>query len=116
MTVSTASLDREYYLSVGDASVNPGLNFLTAKYKNIGFLLNANQTFVVTKEFVRNAPGIAYHIYRNPDYWPYLLMFNGIVDPVEDLTVGKILQVPDKQDIDAMLNSSDVSDLSALTI
>lgn len=117
MTISAlTSLDRVNYLEVGDDPVRISLDYLSAKYKHIRFVIPAASTFTVTHGFERNAPGIAHEIYRNQKYWPYLMLYNGVVDPVEDVVLGLLLQIPSKEDIDSLLNAEDTSELTAVTI
>jgi hypothetical protein len=116
MTTTVLSLNRSDYMQVGEGEAKSSLDYLSAKYKNIGFHIRAQQTFIVTHGFESNAPGIAFELYRNVDYWPFLLMSNGIIDPIENLPVGTILQVPSKQDIDAFLSAQDSSELTSVTI
>ena len=114
MSATIISLKRSTYLDVGDEGTS--LDLLSARYKNIRFNLEARQTFLVEQAWEHNAPGIAFQLYRDVDYWPYLLMYNGIVDPIQDLVVGLILQVPAKADIDAYLNLDDSSALASVSV
>lgn len=107
------NLNRSAYIGRG---VDPkALNYLSAKYLNIRFIVPARETFVVDQSYAANAPGIAYDYYGSQDYWWVVCLFNGILDPVEDFTPGLKLQLPSLADINAFLSlkESEGVDLTA---
>lgn len=96
------NLNRSAYLSRGTDTKS--LDYLTAKYLNIRYIVPARESFVVTQADNANSPGIAFDYYGSADYWWIICMFNGILDPVEDLTPGRVLQLPSLADINAFLS------------
>jgi hypothetical protein len=62
-------LNRITYMSVGGSIKKPVLNYLSAKYKNIRFLLQARTSYLVTSSDAANLPGIAFRVYGDRDYW-----------------------------------------------
>lgn len=102
------NLNRSAYLSAG---VSPKtLSYLSAKYLNIRYILPATDVFVVNQAYVANAPGVAFEYYGSQDYWWIVCMFNGILDPIEDLTPGRTLQLPRLTDINAFLSLKETED------
>lgn len=98
-------LNRATYLQ---ASVDVSrLNYLSAKYKNIRYLLPAKQNYTVTSADEANAPGLAFSIYGDVGYWWLLCMYNGIIDPIEDIAPGTVLRLPSLNDINNFLTSQD---------
>lgn len=76
-------------------------------YKNIRYRMGTNQTYTVGVDDVANLPGISYKLYGTVDLWRVILEFNGLSDPINDLYVGQVLQIPSKTDVLSILSSSD---------
>lgn len=83
------------------------LDLLKIKYLDIRFALNAVKKVVITDPYESNLPGIAYKLWGDPDYgyWWVLGLFNGIVDPLEDVETGTELLVPDIDQVKKYLQS-----------
>jgi hypothetical protein len=116
MANNLVTLNRSSYMLLGDSPLQNSLDYLTAKYQNIRFLLPAKSTFVITSGFLANGPGIAFELYGATEYWPFLLFYNGIVDYMNELVLGLVLQVPSKNDIDSLLNTQDSSEFLSVVI
>lgn len=100
---SFIDLNRATYLK---ASVDSNrLNYLSAKYKNIKFRLVPKQQYVVTHIDTANAPGLAHSIYGDKGYWWILCMFNGILNPIEEIAPGTTLRLPSLVDINNFLTN-----------
>ncbi len=96
------NLKRNSYMDQG--TTQQSLDYLSARYLNIKFIVPARDSFVVTQAYEANAPGIAFDFYGSADYWWVVLLFNGIQDPVEELVAGKVLQLPGLADVNAFLS------------
>jgi hypothetical protein len=96
------NLHRSSY--VDPSSVPQTLDYLSARYLNIKFIVPARNSFTVTQAYEANAPGIAFDFYGSADYWWVILLFNGIVEPLEELVAGRVLQLPGLADINAFLS------------
>lgn len=46
---------------------------------------------------------ISYLEYGSEQYWWLLCVVNGIVDPINEITIGRNLIIPDKADMDAFI-------------
>ena len=77
------------------------LDLLNTNYTDIKFALPAVRKIFVTDAFEANLPGIAYQLWGDPDfgYWWVLGLFNGIIDPINDVVRGRVLLIPDINDI-----------------
>jgi hypothetical protein len=82
------------------------LDFIKANYNNIKFALSTSKVFVVTDPFEANLPGIAYELYQDVGLWWILAMYNGIIDPINDIVTGLQLNVPSLTDINAFLDTN----------
>lgn len=94
-------LNRASYLKLSTSKKS--LDYLSAKYLNISFAIPAESTFVVTSANIANSPGLAYQIYGDKDYWWVICLYNGILNPIEDLQPGTILQIPSITSVNAFL-------------
>jgi hypothetical protein len=71
----------------------------------------------VTDAFESNLPGLAYRLWGDPDYgyWWVLGLYNGIIDPLEDLPTGRELLVPDIDDVKKYLQTLPQEGIAAST-
>jgi hypothetical protein len=95
------NLNRSSYLKL--SARKNSLDYLTAKYLNIRFSIAPERNFLVTAANVANTFGIAYQVYGNKNYWWVVAMYNGIINPIEDLKPGDVLQLPSLTAINAFL-------------
>lgn len=117
MTSSVLDLNRVSYLSLGGNTKKPALDYLSPKYLNIKYLLPAAKAYNMTSADQANAPGIAFSFYGSADYWWVVCLYNGILDPITELTPGRVLQLPNLADVNAFLSSQDTQQLDVqLTI
>jgi hypothetical protein len=96
------NLKRSAYTDTGTEP--KALDYLSARYLNIKFIVPARSSFVVTQAYEANAPGIAFDFYGSADYWWVVLLFNDIIEPLEELVAGKVLQLPGLADVNAFLS------------
>ena len=62
--------------------------------------------YEVSEAFENRAPSISNEVYGDEKYWWIICIFNGILDPTKDITVGLRLLIPDKAELDAYLSRS----------
>lgn len=79
------------------------LDYLSSRYNSIGFLVYAGSTYRISQSDLANLPGIADRLYSDINLWWLLAMYNGIVDPINDLVVGLVLRVPTLSSIQEFL-------------
>ncbi len=85
-------------------------------YKNIRFALPVDQTMQIGESDVSNLPGLAFRIYGDSSLWRLILAYNGMVDPVQDMWPGQVLNLPSKPAIIAYLNSQLKNQQQTVTI
>ena len=71
------------------------LDLLSTRYNDLKYAIPAVSIFNVTDSFEANLPGLAFHLWGEAGYWWVLAMYNGIVDPIDDVTTGIQLRIPD---------------------
>ena len=85
----------------------PALDFLNADYLSLS-TVRTSSTFVVTQDTAAHPDLISYNHYGSTDYWWVICMFNSIVNPLVDLYVGKVLQIPDLVEVSLRLQAKNV--------
>lgn len=92
------------------------LNYLSARYLNIRFMLTPSQEYVVTAKDEANSFGIAYNVYGDKSYWWVVCFYNGILNPITDIVPGRRLQLPSLADVNAFLTRQTTSEAATVTI
>jgi len=92
------------------------LDQLRSGYRNIRFEVVLAEIITITAQYQANLPGLAYDYYGNQDYWRAILAFNGLVDPMSDITVGRSIGMPDASSLQAYLASTNDSLLPVLYV
>lgn len=68
--------------------------------------VTTSTVYEVSSAFENRAPSISYEVYGDEKYWWVICLFNGILDPTEDITVGLQLKIPDKSELDSYLSQN----------
>ena len=84
-------------------STGSAFNVFKSAYVNIKYGPPTNTQYPVQLHDMCNLPGICYNLYGDTSFWRGLISFNGIVDPLQEIYPGLILNVPSKSDIIAYL-------------
>jgi hypothetical protein len=71
------------------------LDYLNADYTDVKFALPVKEIFIVTDAFEANLPGIAFDRLGDTGWWWLLGLYNGIIDPIDDVVTGLRLNVFD---------------------
>ncbi len=79
------------------------LDVFKSSYVNMRFGVLPSKVIVVDAKYQANLPGIAYDYYGDQKYWRAILSFNGLVDPISDVTVGTKLGLPDPTSLEAFM-------------
>lgn len=107
MTVHSHSdyLPRSY---VGTASkeLDLVLDYMAASYLNLSDSITKYSTHVISQAFEGRPDLISYKLYGTVDLWWVICQFNGVVNPLTDLEVGKLLKAPDYSQVMHFLQTS----------
>lgn len=79
------------------------LDWLSAYYIDMQIEVPASRSFEITDPWVANLPGLAFNMYDDINLWWVLALYNGIVDPINDVYVGRTMRAPNKEDVVAYL-------------
>jgi len=104
---SFVDLNRASYLKDG---TEDRLNYMSAHYLNIKFLVPPSFVYVVKISDVANAPGIAFNVYGDRGYWWIVCLYNGILEPISAFKPGTSLQLPSLSDINLFLTTQEQAD------
>lgn len=85
-------------------------------FKNLRFNVQISQQIQLDATTAANLPGLAYSLYGDSSLWRVLLAFNGLTDPLSDVAVGIILQIPTKSQVIGYLSSQANNNPTTLTI
>lgn len=113
MAVST---DYDYTRFTKIDSSGESYDFLRSAYKNIRFALPTAQTLTVKEPDIGNLAGIAFRVYGDTSLWRMILAFNGLVDPIQDMWSGQVLNLPSKAAVIAYLNEQTQTQQETFTI
>ena len=89
------------------------LDYFRALYVDIAFALPTTKTFFITNAWEANLPGLAFNLYNDINYWWVLGLYNGIVDPILDVSVGKQMKAFNKEDAIAYMSAKQDSSLQS---
>lgn len=103
-TAVQTSYDYENYTPPD--STYKALSVFTSAYKNIRFAAPPIRQYVVTDADVAALPTIALREYGDASLWRMLLAYNGLVDGIQDITVGTTLLLPAKTKILSKLSQN----------
>src|SRR4051812_34855766 len=81
------------------------LDEIRALYVDIAWVVPAVGKFDITDAWEANLPGIAFALYQDINFWWILGLYNGIIDPILDVSVGSVFRYAAKEDFIAYLES-----------
>jgi hypothetical protein len=92
------------------------LDVFTAKFRDIRYILPVQTNITVDASSEANLPYLADKYLQDQDLWWVILMFNGLVDPIEDVTIGTTLRIPDKRSLTALLELVGTTKLTSVIL
>ena len=79
------------------------LDIFKSSYVNLRFGVVPTQIVIIDAKYQANLPGLAYDFYGDQEYWRAILAFNGLTDPISDITVGQKIGLPDAGSLQAFM-------------
>lgn len=77
-----------------------------AKFRNLRTLIRPTKVILITEPFEGNLPGLAHIHLGDKGLWWALAYFNGLQDMLEDVSVGTVIRIPDKDQLISLLQSN----------
>ena len=84
-------------------------NVFKSAYANIKYGPATNNQYTIQMHDMCNLPGICDGLYGDSSFWHALVRFNGIVDPMQEIYPGFVMNVPSKSDVIAYLTKNQQS-------
>jgi hypothetical protein len=97
-------------------STGKNYDLFRSAYKNIRFSAQPITQYRLTAVDLANLPGLSYKFYGDTSFWRGLMAYNGISDPLSEVAVGIIINVPSRSDIVAYLSKQAANKSGTLTI
>ena len=111
-----ALYDRVQYIplvTVQDATkTHPSMDLLSAQY--LEALRNVRQAdqWTISDPFASRPDLIANKFFGTPEAWWVICMYNGIVNPLKELTTGRVILIPNALKINQLLQGSGMKDVT----
>jgi hypothetical protein len=83
------------------------LDLLSATYLGLQDQVAKYTFFIVDAAHEFRPEKIAFRFYGNKNKWRFICMFNGVVNPLQDLYAGRQLRIPDLNEIEKLLTVND---------
>ena len=81
------------------------IDFLSAEYQEELLSTQVFTEYQISMATECRLDIISNILYGTPSLWWVIGMYNGIVNPIWELTVGKKLKIPDRNSVDTLLQS-----------
>lgn len=96
---------------------NTGQNYdlFKSAYKNIRFAIQPQTQYQLTATDLSNLPGLAYKFFGDVSLWRVLMAYNAISDPLSQVAVGMVLNIPARADVIAYLSKQSANASQTLT-
>ena len=97
---------------------HPRMDFHSARYANLGRRSFKYELFEVPEECVGRIDLVSVRFYGSADYWWVITFFNGVIDPIGEIVVGRQLRIPNLAEVQTALlaDSSDIRSLSGTEV
>lgn len=82
-------------------------NIFDAKFKDLRFRLPVSQTITIDSGTEGNLPLIAHLHLGDQQLWWVIVQFNAMNDPLKEVKAGATLNLPDRRELLALLQSPD---------
>lgn len=101
MAEKTSFVDDRYCFTKEhvDSAVSPG-RVRYGRWRVPDIDMSDYDRHVITEEHLGRLDLIAYDWYKDVSLWPVIAYFNSIRNPLEDMTVGQILKIPKREEIE----------------
>lgn len=92
------------------------LDLFSAKFRNLALTSATNRVVTVDASTEANLPYLAEKYLGTSRLWWAILMYNGLLDPIEDITIGTKLAIPSRSSLITILESGNRSNISIVEI
>jgi hypothetical protein len=96
-------------------STGNNYDIFKSAYKNIRFSVQPQTQYQLTVADMANLPGLAYKFFGDVSFWRILLAYNGISDPLSQVAVGVVFNIPSRADVISYLSQQSTNAGQTLT-
>jgi hypothetical protein len=82
------------------------LDIYTAKFKDIRFSVPASASVEIDASTESNLPYLAEKYLGDQNLWWIILEYNGLIDPIDDVSPGVTLLIPERRSVIAYLDAN----------
>jgi hypothetical protein len=97
-------------------STGQNYDIFRSAYKNLRFNVPTQTQYQLTATDMANLPGMSYRFFGDTSLWRGLLAYNGYSDPLSDIAIGIVLNIPTKSALLAYLSSQQSNQQASVTI
>lgn len=92
------------------------LDVFSAKFRDLALLSATSRVITIDASTEANLPYIAEKYLGTSRLWWAILMYNGLLDPIADISIGTRLAIPSRSSLVTVLESSNRSNISTVEI
>lgn len=92
------------------------LDMFSAKFKDLSLTSATSRVITIDSATEANLPFIAEKYLGSSRLWWTILMYNGLLDPIEDIALGVRLAIPSRSSLITILESGNRSNISIVEI
>jgi hypothetical protein len=92
------------------------LDLFSAKFNSLSLVATSARVITINSTTEANLPYIADKYLGSSRLWWTLLMYNGLLDPIEDIVIGLKLAIPSRSSLITILESGNRSNISVIEI
>lgn len=92
------------------------LDMFSAKFRSLSLITSTSRVITVDASTEANLPYLAEKYLGTSRLWWTILMYNGLLDPIEDITIGTRLAIPSRSSLITMLESGNRSNINIVEI
>ena len=80
-------------------------DLFSSKMRDIQYYVPVHIFYTVDADTEANLPGIASRFLQDRSLWIVLMIYNGIVDPISEVSIGRRIAIPKLRDLLAFLET-----------
>lgn len=90
------------------------LDIFSARFKDLRFGVPGTVTVEIDASTEANLPGLADKHLGDQALWWVILEYNGLVDPIEDITPGTVIRIPERRSVIQYLDARPATENSSV--
>jgi hypothetical protein len=92
------------------------LDLHSAKFRDLPMLVSSSRRVVIDSSTEANLPLLAHTYLGAKELWWAILMYNGMLDPITDVYIGRTVLIPSRTQMISLLEAGNRSNLSTIEL